>query len=188
MNHLPSGSGRASQKALLHTLPSGGSEAWRPLRPSLPLTLHLTSSKLFGRHLQGILTRVAAAHPHPSWSGLHRPSPGHGNSRLLPRPPSETCLHSICFSHSDAPLAHSPISDLPSSVSPLSPLVQPPWLPRCPGVHQQPPAPGPLPWRSCCLGCVPQTSAGHTPQPLTPWFRSHLPPRDPPSPRPRDHP
>ena len=65
-------------------------------------------------------------------------------------------------------------------LSPLSPLVQLPWFLVAPGVHQQPPAPGPR--RSCCLGCVPRTSAGHTPQPLTPWFRSHLPPQDRPSP------
>ena len=159
-----------------------------------------SSSTVSSSHTASDLEQTLWAPPsrHPHESGGRSPASilvwaASPLARALQQPPPpppafRNCLHSICFSHSDAPLAHSPISDLPSSVSPLSPLVQPPWLPRCPGVHQQPPAPGPLPWRSCCLGCVPQTSAGHTPQPLTPWFRSHLPPRDPPSPRPRDHP
>ena len=96
--------------------------------------------------------------PHPSWPELRGLSPGYCDS-LLPRPPAEACGRSGRFSHPDAPLAHSPISDLPASVSPLSPPVQPPRLPHC---SWSTPASA-CPSRSCCLGCVPRHPQGTPP-------------------------
>lgn len=59
-----------------------------------------------------------------------------------------------------------PTPPSPTSLPPSLPFTLRSSRPGCliaPGVHQNPPAPGPLPCRSCCLGCVPRHPQGTPP-------------------------
>ena len=147
------------------------------------------SSSHTASNLEQTLWAPPSRHPHESGGSSPRIHPGLGC--IAPHPGMATAASSPARLQKRVSTVYASVTLMlfwPTPPSPTSPPLSRPfplWSSHpgflvAPGVHQQPPAPGPLPWRSCCLGCVPQTSAGHTPQPLTPWFRSHLPPRDPP--------